>query len=490
MSAIGSSTTLLLAGLALLGCTDRPMPTQAVPLRSALRASESPSADQRHIVLFSAERVPADFRERVERLGGRVEASLDSIGIGIVVGLSDVAAAALASDHDVRAVEPDGVMLVEGDIADDLDAFTQSVGTSAALLATVEDDASAASPTSPALAPFYPRQWNLRAIHADEAWAAGYRGSRTVRVGIMGGVDYMHPDLEGLVDLDASVSFVPGDNAALAARGRLPFGDLFWHGTAEASIIATNAKVVAGINREVTFIAIKIEDSTGAVPAGAFLKGVAYAADAGVDVMVMPGTKFDKSQNPGRVAMFERAFAYAFRHGVLLVGGAGDDGLDTDHDGDLVRLCQLNNGICASATGPTSAAGVNGPWENVDAMASYAGYGRSIVDVASPGGTRNDFTRVWLPCTSTPSTGLRTPSGCRNKAVPLLNRVQEGVGISWSGPHVAGLAALLKATHPMWGPAQLRAAILQSADDLGAPGHDPYYGQGRINVARALGLRD
>ena len=477
----------LVVALALQGCNDRSAPAELVADETRAASMTPAEHTGRQIVLFRAQRVPADFSERVERLGGRLEASLDSIGISIVVGLSDGAAAALASDGDVRAVEPDGVMLAEGDISDDLDALTVDRA-SPALLATVEDDASAASPMSPALAPFYPRQWNMRAIHADEAWAAGYRGSRDVLVGIMGGVDYMHPDLEGLVDLDASVSFVPGDNAALAARGRLPFGDLFWHGTAEASIIATNAKVVAGINREVTFIAIKIEDSTGAVPAGAFLEGVAYAADVGVDIMVMPGTKFDKSQNPGRVAMFERAFAYAFRHGVLLVGGAGDDGLDTDHDGDLVRLCQLNNGICASATGPTSATGVNGPWENVDAMAPYAGYGRSIVDVASPGGTRNAFTRVWLPCTSTPSAGTRTPSGCRNKSVPLLNRVQEGVGISWSAPHVAGLAALLKAAHPMWGPAQLRAAILQSADDLGQPGTDPYYGRGRINVARALGL--
>jgi len=30
--------------------------------------------------------------------------------------------------------------------------------------------------------------------------------------------------------------------------------------------------------------------------------------------------------------------------------------------------------------------------------------------------------------------------------------------------------------------------ILQSVDDLGKPGTDPYYGKGRINVARALGI--
>jgi hypothetical protein len=37
-------------------------------------------------------------------------------------------------------------------------------------------------------------------------------------------------------------------------------------------------------------------------------------------------------------------------------------------------------------------------------------------------------------------------------------------------------------------PALIRARILHSADDLGEPGTDPYYGKGRINVARALGL--
>ena len=37
-------------------------------------------------------------------------------------------------------------------------------------------------------------------------------------------------------------------------------------------------------------------------------------------------------------------------------------------------------------------------------------------------------------------------------------------------------------------PALIRERILQSADDLGAPGKDPFYGRGRINIARALGL--
>jgi len=37
-------------------------------------------------------------------------------------------------------------------------------------------------------------------------------------------------------------------------------------------------------------------------------------------------------------------------------------------------------------------------------------------------------------------------------------------------------------------PGRIRARILHTADDLGAPGKDPSYGWGRINIARALGL--
>ena len=50
------------------------------------------------------------------------------------------------------------------------------------------------------------------------------------------------------------------------------------------------------------------------------------------------------------------------------------------------------------------------------------------------------------------------------------------------------LAALLVAEMGHNHPSAIKAAILNSADDLGQPGTDPFYGRGRINVAKALGL--
>lgn len=60
-------------------------------------------------------------------------------------------------------------------------------------------------------------------------------------------------------------------------------------------------------------------------------------------------------------------------------------------------------------------------------------------------------------------------------------------GTSAATPQVSALAAALFAQDPSRTPAQVRAIIEATADDLGEPGRDDVFGHGRINADRALG---
>jgi thermitase len=53
-------------------------------------------------------------------------------------------------------------------------------------------------------------------------------------------------------------------------------------------------------------------------------------------------------------------------------------------------------------------------------------------------------------------------------------------------PHVAGVAALIAFKNPTFTAAQIRSKLDTSVDDKGAPGRDPQYGFGRVNLAKAV----
>src|SRR3989442_14803535 len=143
--------TLSPVGLSLQGCQDQPAPTQT-RASGALAASVTPADPAgRQLVVFTAERVPADFANRVARLGGTIEAALDSIGVAAVTGLSEVAVTELGAAADIRAVEPDPMTSPRDD-----GGSTDGLPGEAASEAAVPADATA----SPTAAQFYARQWN------------------------------------------------------------------------------------------------------------------------------------------------------------------------------------------------------------------------------------------------------------------------------------------------------------------------------------------
>ena len=177
-----------------------------------------------------------------------------------------------------------------------------------------------------------------------------------------------------------------------------------------------------------------------------------------------------------QVGFINRAFGYANSAGMTIVVAAGNGSLNLDKDGNQYKMsCSTPHRICVSATGPASSNNPYfGPWYDIDNFAPYSNFGRSAVDVAAPGGTNAGY----IPG-SCSQTSLAIP-GCR-----LGPSLVAGTGTSFSAPLVSGLAALMVEQYRR-NSARVRARILQSADDLGDSGKDPYYGSGRINIGKAI----
>lgn len=422
---------------------------------------------QQQIVTFK-NGVPSGFAQKVANLGGRVIAQHPVLAV--VDGLTP------ASLDLLNAQTAGAISNIQADATFVLDDA----------MGSAEAADVAMSPTNPAGAYFYSRQWNMRAINAPAAWAAGKLGSSTTTVAIIDtGIDYSYPDLVGHVDLSRSISFAPTDDALVQQYfpGKHFVTDINFHGTHVAATIVSNANVVAGVTSNVTLIGVKVlatklETGQGSGSLGMVLSGVLYAADQGADVANMSlGGGFPKVAAGPYVALINKVFDYAQKKGMLIVVAAGNDSVDMDHNGNmLVTYCNQQHVVCVSATSPVNYS-LNGPWMNVDAPASYTNFGRSAVDVAAPGG---DASYVYSACSRT------------SMLIPVCGTgtyIVGAAGTSMATPHVTGLAALLVDEVGKGKPALLKQRIRQTADDLGQPGVDPFYGAGRINVKSALGIQ-
>jgi subtilisin family serine protease len=480
---------LLAAGLVVLaGCARDVTAPSAAP--RAPSHSAAAALDGQYLVLFKANKVPGDFQAQVEAAGGTVTFAHAETGFATVAGLDAAGAARVGGLSSVAQVE--------ADVGFTLDAPQASLEADAGEAAS---DA-AQSVANPAIALRYSWQWNMRLIHANTAWAAGKLGSAGVTVAILDtGLDYDIPDLNGLVDLSRSTSLVASDNALRATYfpTRNPVTDFNGHGTNVASQVSSKAFALAGVTSRTTLIGVKVLDRQGNGNIGTSLSGILWAADHGANVANMSlGGGFSKVAAGPLVSIINRVVNYANRKGMLIVVSAGNDSEDLDHDGNFMNTyCNVVHVVCVSAVGPQVVSA------NPDNVSYYTNFGRSAISVAAPGGNAdaahgftvsawpwgNDIASwVWSYCPKNRIAGL-TLAG-----VPILtvcaagNRLSGYIGTSQASPHVAGLAALLMAEYGTGNPAAIKARLTSSALDLGQTGTDPFYGRGRIDVARALGL--
>lgn len=68
----------------------------------------------------------------------------------------------------------------------------------------------------------------------------------------------------------------------------------------------------------------------------------------------------------------------------------------------------------------------------------------------------------------------------------IFDAREQDNGTSQSAPRVAGAAALMRHRWPSLDGSQLKQLLLQTAEDLGAPGPDAIYGRGRLSLENAL----
>jgi len=447
------------------------------------------AADGRHLVAFR-NGAPDGFADAVNAAGGQVVYSHPILAI--VSGLDDTAAASLGNLSGVAEVQADESFTIDA-VAGESEGAYDGV----------------ASPTNPAGAFFYSRQWHLWAIGANTAWAAGRLGSPGVKVAILDtGIDKQaspHADLSGHVNYAQGAQFQL-DNPLCIPVGYTfqPTDDLMFHGTHVAATVSSNAVAAAGVTSMVTLVPVKVLGLTNTPPAapspgtctggsgsfGSVLSGVLYAADIDADVANMSlGGGFYKMGNGRFVGMINKVFNYAHQQGTVVVVAAGNESTDLDHDGPLFKTyCNAPNVVCVSALGPTKAT-TTLIFQNLDSFASYSNYGRSAISVAAPGGTGSGV------AANQRQRGYVTAACSRAAVSAGLSICQTGTfvvgsnGTSMAAPHVSGLAALIVEDIGKDKPSQVKALLQQSADDLGQPGTDPIYGKGRINVPRALGLQ-
>lgn len=268
--------------------------------------------------------------------------------------------------------------------------------------------------------------WGVNRIDADLAWAIT-KGAG-IKVGIVDtGIDRDHPDL---------VANIKGGYNCI--KHTTNFEDDHGHGSHCAGIAAAvdNTIGVVGVAPEAWLYGIKVLNRNGSGTTTDCIEGIQWCTDNGLDVISMSWGSTTYNQ-----AMHDACDA-AWNAGLFLVAAAGNNG-----NSNILYPAKYDSVIAISAT------------DSSDNLASWSNYGAQIF-LAAP--------------------GVSIYSTYKNGGYATMS------GTSMACPHVSGTVALAWAAHPTYTNAQIKTLLQTTAEDLGSPGWDQYFGYGLVDAQAAV----
>ncbi len=359
-------------------------------------------------------------------------------------------------------------------------------------------------------------EWGLGAIHADQAYAAGYTG-KGIKLGIFDQPVYAkHPEFAGenkVINLvtegireytDPYIPVKKGDDFRYDGTPSTDSsGKLGSHGTHVGGIAAGSRD--GGAMHGVAFNAqiISAENGDPGPEDGIVLGNDGAVYKAGWDALVASGARIinnswgigitDKFAKGGRDPAYphftvddaQKQFDQIKTILGTNPGGAYQGAIDAARSG-VVTIFAAGNDY--NLNNPDAMAGlayfvpdIAPNWLSVASLQDPTNTGDYSISTFS---SRCGYTASL--CVSAPGTRVYSSVIEGTSVENLTTGYAKYSGTSMAAPHVAGSVAVLMERFPYLNGAQVAEVLKTTATDMGAPGIDALYGWGMINLGKAI----
>ena len=268
-----------------------------------------------------------------------------------------------------------------------------------------------------------PAQYALAKLRLPEAHTLAHGANVTVAV-IDSGVDLKHPELaNAIADSFDALGSKEGPHV---------------HGTGIAGAIVSHARLMgsAPAARILAIRAFAAAPNGGESTSFVILKALDYAAAHGAQIVNM-------SFAGPNDALIERGISAAVAKGIVMVAAAGNAGAKSPP-------------LYPAANRNVIAVGATDAQDRLFAASNRGGH----IAVSAPG------VDIFLPAPD--------------------EKYQMASGTSFSAAYISGLVALLLERNPALKPDEVRAILMKTARDLGAPGRDDLFGAGEADAYAAV----